>query len=201
MVRRKVICNSESRQEIKNTLVNLKPSRSIHTPAPAFSFSFKDQVDSQLKVLQALQEGGSLEEEEEDDFFCECDQEDVVELLDAKEGEEEEDIEIVLSMEKILENSLGNDDEDEEDIVDVNNDLASLVASDEIDSLNSYRDHPSPLFIKSVDSMLQDSIVIEKNTHRDVDEETDEVYKKYCEIMRWYDILGRDRTYGLGKSF
>ncbi|KFK37579.1 hypothetical protein AALP_AA3G001600 [Arabis alpina] len=203
MVRRKVTCNnSESRQEIKNTLDNLELSRSIHSPIPTFSFSFKAQVDSQLKVLLAFQEGWILEEAEENDFFFECDQEDAVDLLDAKEDEEEEDIGIVMNMEKILENYLATDEEEDvvEDIVDsyMDNDLASLVASDEIDSLNSDREHPSPLSIASVDSMLQDSIVIENQTHRDEDEETDEVYKVYCERMRWYDILGRDRTYGLG---
>ncbi|CAA7038650.1 unnamed protein product [Microthlaspi erraticum] len=197
MVKRKVTCNIESRQEIKNTLVNLELSKSIHNPVPIFTFSFKDQVDSQLKVLLALQEGGILKEEaqEEADFFCECDQEVV---LDAEEGEEKEDIVIVMNMEKNLEyerqtmpkdqedeNSLADvdEEEEEEDVVnsDAENDLSSLADSD--------RDHPSSLSITSLESVL----VIENQTH----DETDEVYKKYCEKMRWYDILSRDRTYGL----
>lgn len=244
MVRREVTCNIESTQEIKNTHNNLEFSTSIHNSVPAFSFSFKYQVDSQLKVMQEFK---ILEEEEDvDEFFYEFDQEDVVELLDAKEGEEEEgkilegedvdvffyeldqedvvielldakedeeegDIDIVdaVNMEKNLdfeiqtmpiddedESSLADDNEEEqEDIVnsDVENDLSSLVASD--------RDHPSPLSIASLDSACQDSVVIENQTHQVEDDETDQVYKKYCESMRWYDILSHDRTYGLSKSF
>ncbi|XP_010417298.1 PREDICTED: uncharacterized protein LOC104702134 isoform X2 [Camelina sativa] len=213
MVRREATCTIKSRKEIKNTLNNLELSRSIHNPIPAFSFSFKYQVDTQLKVLLALREGKLLEEEEEeeDDFFYEFDQEGVVELLDT-EGEEEEekdiddDIDDAVNMENNLEleiqTTMPLDQEDEysitsgeeeEDIVnsDVENyDLSSLVASD--------RDHPSPSSIASLDSACQDTVEIENQTHRVVeDDETDQVYKKYCERMRWYDILSRDRTYGL----
>ncbi|XP_019092633.1 PREDICTED: uncharacterized protein LOC104782350 [Camelina sativa] len=208
IVRREATCTIEPRKEIKNTLNNLELSRSIHNPIPAFSFSFKYQVDTQLKVLLALREGKILEEE--DDFFYEFDQEG--ELLDT-EGEEEEEKDIdddivdAVNMENNLEFEIqttmpldqGDEysitsDEEEEDIVnsDVeNDDLSSLVASD--------RDHhPSPSSIASLDSACQDSVVIENQTHRVVeDDETDQVYKKYCERMRWYDILSRDRTYGL----
>ncbi|CAH2055341.1 unnamed protein product [Thlaspi arvense] len=211
-IRREVTCITESRQETTNTLVNLELSRSIHNPVPVFSFSFKDQVDTQSKVLLALQEGQILEVED-DDFFYKCDEEDVVDqILDAREGEEDQDIDIfdVVNMEKSFEfmpifqeneNSLVNrDEEGEEDIVSSNvenNDLPSLVASDDMNSLNSDGDHPSPLSIASLDSALQDSIAMENQTHRDEDGETNEVYKKYCERMRWYDILSHDRTYGL----
>ncbi|CAH8258972.1 unnamed protein product [Arabidopsis lyrata] len=207
MVRKEVTCSVESRQEIKNTLDNLELSRNTHNPVPAFSFSFKYQVDSQLKVRLSLQKGKILEEEDVDDCFYEFDEEDVGELLDAKEGEEEEDIDIVdaVNMEKNLgfeiqtmpihqedENSLADDNEEEqEEIVnsDVENDLSSLVSSD--------REHPSPLSIASLDSVLQDSVVIENQTLRVENDETDQVYKIYCERMRWYDILSRDRSYGL----
>ncbi|XP_010463564.1 PREDICTED: uncharacterized protein LOC104744243 isoform X1 [Camelina sativa] len=208
MVRREATCTIESRKEIKNTLNNLELSRSIHNPIPAFSFSFKYQVDTQLKVLLAQREGKILEEDDdEDDFFYEFDREDVVELPET-EGEEEEvqDIVDAINMEKNLEFEIQTtmpldqedeysitSDEEEEDIInsDVeNDDLSSLAASD--------RDHPSPSSTASLDSACQDSVVIENQTHRVVeDDETDQVYKKYCERMRWYDILSRDRTYGL----
>ncbi|CAE5965790.1 unnamed protein product [Arabidopsis arenosa] len=208
MVRKEVTCSVESRQEIKNTLDNLELSKSTHNPVPAFSFSFKYQVDSQLKVRLSLQKDKILEEEDVDDLFYEFDQVDVGdELLDAKEGEEEEDIDIVdaVNMEKNLgfgiqtmpihqedENSLADDNEEEQEGIvnsDMENDLSSLVSSD--------REHPSPLSIASLDSALQDSVLIESQTQRVEDDETDQVYKKYCERMRWYDILSRDRSYGL----
>jgi hypothetical protein len=151
-----------------------------------------------------MQKGKILEEEEDvDDFFYEYDQEDVVELLDAKEVEEEHDVDIFdgVNMEKNLEfeiqtmpihqedeASLTNDDEEEEIVnSDVENDLSFLVSSK--------RDHPSPLSIASLDSALQDSVTIENIQTQGV--EDDHVYKKYCERMRWYDILSRDRSYGL----
>ncbi|KAL1211333.1 hypothetical protein V5N11_023356 [Cardamine amara subsp. amara] len=199
MVRREVTRDLESRKAIKNTLENLELSRRAHNPVPAFSFSFKHQVDSQLKVLIAMQEGKILEEEEDvDDFFYEFDQE---ELLDTKEGEKKEDIDSVdvinmkfevqtMPIDQEDENSLANEDEEEEEediVTDEESDISSLVASD--------RDHPSPLSVASLDeSALQDSIVIENQPQAD---ETDQVYKTYCERMRWYDILSRDRTYGL----
>ncbi|KAF8049776.1 hypothetical protein N665_2118s0006 [Sinapis alba] len=212
MSRRKVTYNVVSRQENKNTLVNLEISRRIHNPVPSFSFSFKDQVDSQLKVLLVLQEGKIFEDE---DLCCQLDQEDgVVHLLDAKESEgEEEDIITdfvdVLNVKNNLESKLenmpmdqenkfpsakdDNEDEEEEDFVnsDVGSDLSSLEASD--------GDHqPSPFSISSLDSQLEVSTVIENQTHGDEDDETNEVlYDQYCERMRWYDILSRDRTYGL----
>ncbi|ESQ49922.1 hypothetical protein EUTSA_v10020836mg [Eutrema salsugineum] len=211
VVRREVTCNIEPRQEINNTLVNLELSRSIHNPVPTFSFSFKHQVDSQLKVLLAMQKGEILEDEE--DFCCQFDQENAdAQLLDGKVNEEDEDIVNVdvVNMEKNLElkhqtmpinqeniYSLAKDvEEEEEDTVNSNveTDLPSLVASDDMNSLYSDGDHPSPLFVASLDSAVQDSIDIENQTHQDED---DEVYKKYCERMKWYDILSRDRTYGL----
>ncbi|VYS55913.1 unnamed protein product [Arabidopsis thaliana] len=204
MFKKEVTCHIESRQEIKNTLDNLELSTSTHNPVPAFSFSFKYQVDSHLKVRISMQKGKILEEEEDvDDFFYEFDQEDVVELLDAKEVEEEHDVDIFdgVNMEKNLEfeiqtmpihqedeASLTNDDEEEEIVnSDVENDLSFLVSSK--------RDHPSPLSIASLDSALQDSVTIENIQTQGV--EDDHVYKKYCERMRWYDILSRDRSYGL----
>ncbi|KAJ0244653.1 Transmembrane protein [Hirschfeldia incana] len=208
MSRREVNYNVVSRQEIKNTLVNLELSRRIHNPVPSFSFSFKDQVDSQLKVLLVLQEGKILEDE---DFCFQLDQEDgAVHFLDAKESQGEEDDTIdfvdVVNMENNLDFELqtmpmnqenkiplakDDDDDEEEDIVhsDMGSDLSSIEASD--------RDQPSPFSISSFDSAIQDSIVVENQTHQDEDDETDEVYNTYCERMRWYDILSRDRTYGL----
>ncbi|KAL0720088.1 hypothetical protein Bca4012_069412 [Brassica carinata] len=204
MRRKEVTYNINSRQENKNTLVNLELSRRIHNPVPSFSFSFKDQVDSQLKVLQ---EGKILEDE---DFCCQFDQEDgIVHLLDAKESEGEEDDILdfvdVVNMENNVDFELQtmpmdqenkhplakDDDDDDEDIVnsDVGSDLSSLEASE--------GDQPSPFSISSLDSQLQDSTVMENQTHRDEDDETNEVYNTYCERMRWYDILSRDRTYGL----
>ncbi|XP_023641614.1 uncharacterized protein LOC17891335 isoform X2 [Capsella rubella] len=209
MVRREVTCNIESSQDLKNTLNKLELARSIHSPIPAFSFSFKYQVDTQLKVLLALREGKIFVEEDEGDFFYDFDQEDVVELLET-EGEEEEeqgidDIVDAVNIEKNLElesqtvpldqeveNSITTNDDEEEDIEnsDVETDLSSLGASD--------RDHSSPLSIASLDSACQDSILVENPTQRGVEDvETDQVYKNYCERMRWYDILSRDRTYGL----
>ncbi|CAH8387796.1 unnamed protein product [Eruca vesicaria subsp. sativa] len=207
MSRREVNYNIESRQENKNTHANLELSRGIHNPVPSFSFSFKDQVDSQLKVLVALQEGKILEDEEE--FCCQLDQEDgVVHFLDVKESEGEEDIldfVDVLNVENNLDFELQtlpmdqeikchlakDDEEEEEDIVnsDMGSDLSSLEASD--------RDQPSPFSILSFDSHLQDSTVMENQTNQDEDDETNEVYNQYCERMKWYDILSRDRTYGL----
>uniref|UniRef100_M4DY89 Uncharacterized protein n=1 Tax=Brassica campestris TaxID=3711 RepID=M4DY89_BRACM len=107
------------------------------------------------------------------------DQENIFPLVNNEEEEEEE--------------------EEEEDIVtsNVGNYLSSLEASDDINSLNSDGDQPSPFSISSLDSVLQESIVIENPTHRDEDDETNEVYNTYCQRMRWYDILSRDRTYGL----
>ncbi|XP_018438886.2 uncharacterized protein LOC108811341 isoform X2 [Raphanus sativus] len=208
--RREVTYNVVSMQEIKSTHANLELSRRIHNPAPSFSFSFKDQVDSQLKVLLILQEGKILEDE---DLCSQLDQEDgVVHHLDAKEskGEEEEDtIDFfdVVNVENNLDFELKTlpmdqeskcplakddaDDDDEKDIVnsDVESDLSSLEASD--------RDQPSPFSISSFDSQLQDSTVMENLTHQDEDDETNEVYNQYCERMKWYDILSRDRTYAL----
>ena len=223
MSRREVTYNVVSRQENKNTLVNFELSTRIHNPVPSFSFSFKHQVDSQLKVLLVLQEGKILEDE---DFCSQLDQEDgAVHFLDAKENEEEEDtIDFVdvVNVENNLEFELQTmpmdqenifplvkdeeeeeEEEEEEDIVtsNVGNYLSSLEASDDINSLNSDGDQPSPFSISSLDSVLQESIVIENPTHRDEDDETNEVYNTYCQRMRWYDILSRDRTYGLSKSF